>query len=193
MGCGTDRVTHIVQTIEHGDQIVVFSWKCFGLGDAKVELNLETLSSGRRAGPLDGFVVIVEAKELRFWEGFSHQHGGRTLAAPNIGDARAGFELSLDAVQRRNPRTDKVCCITWPEKFIAAMKHIFIMLIPTHACAGSESFGNPGNCGQRAEGQLEGARKISWTVFVRQRKCLFFAQTELASLLAIGDIAPCSL
>jgi hypothetical protein len=37
--------------------------------------------------------VIVEAKELRFWESFSHQHGGRTLAAPNIGDARAGLEL----------------------------------------------------------------------------------------------------
>src|ERR1700721_538879 len=192
MSCGADWITHIVQTLEHGDQVVVFSWKCFGLGDAKVEANLKTLFSGGRASALDGLVVIVEAKKLRFWEGFSHQHGGRTLAAPNIGDARAGFELSLDAVQGRNPGTDKVCCIAWPEEFLTAMKHIFIMLIPTHAFAGSEDFGNPGNCGQRAEGQLEGARKISWTIFVGQRKCLLFAETELASLLVIGDVAPCS-
>src|SRR5271169_2802473 len=193
MGCGADRITHIVQTIEHGDQIVVFAWKCFGLRDAKVDANLETLFSGDCAGALNGFVVIVETKELRFWEGFSHQHGGRTLAAPNIGDARPDLELSLYAVQGRNPRTDKVCGIARPEELLAAMKHIFIMLIPSHACAGSEGLGNPGNCGQRAEGQLEGAGKISRTVFVRQRKCLLFAQTELASLLVIGDVAAGSL
>src|SRR5260370_34724247 len=193
MGCGADRITHIVQTIEHGNQVVVLAWKGFGLRDAKVEANLEALFSGGRAGALDGFVVIVEAKELRFWEGFSHQYGGRTLAAPNIGDARAGLELSLDAVQGRNPRTDKVCCIAWPEEFLAAMKHIFIMFIPTHACARSERLGNPGNCGQRAKGQLEGAGKISGTVFVRQCKCLLFAQTELASLLVIGNVAAGSL
>src|SRR5258706_8036988 len=159
MGCGADRITHIVQTIEHGDQVVVFSWKCFGHRDAKVKANLETLFRGGCAGALDGFVVIVEPKELRFWECFRHQHGGRTLAAPNISDARAGLELSLDAVQGRNPRTDKVCCIAWPEEFLAAMKHIFIVFIPTHACAGSERLGNPGNCGQRTKGQLEGAWK----------------------------------
>ena len=64
MGCGADRITHIVQTIEHGDQVVVFSWKCFGLRDAKVEANLETFLSGSCARALDGFVVIVEAEEL---------------------------------------------------------------------------------------------------------------------------------
>src|SRR3984885_16031398 len=193
MSCGADRITHIVQTIKNRDQVVVFAGKCFGLRDAKVDANLEALLSEGCTGALDGFVVIVKAKKLRFWEGFSHQHGGRTLAAPNIGDARAGLELGLDAVQGGNPRTDQVCCIAWPEEFLAAMKHIFIMLIPTHACAGSEGFGNPGNCGQRAEGQLEGAGKISGTVFVRQGKCLLLAQTELASLLVIGDVAAGSL
>src|SRR6516162_6861506 len=193
MDCGADRITHIVQTIEHSDQVVVFAWKCFGLRDSKVEANLETLFSSGCAGTLDGLVVIVKAKELRFWEGFSHQHGGGTLAAPNIGDAGTGLELSLHAVQGRNPRTDKVCCIAWPEEFLAAMKHIFIMLIPPHACLGSEGLGNPGNCGQRAEGQLEGAGEISGTVFVRQGKCLLLAQTEFASLLVIGNVAAGSL
>src|SRR5271169_33136 len=193
MGCGADRIAHVVQTIEHGHQVVVFAWKCFGLRDTKVEANLETLFSGDGAGALDGFVVIVKTKELRFWKGLSHQHGRRTLAAPNVGDTRPGLELCLNAVQGKNPRTDKVCCIARPEELFAAMKHIFIMLIPTHPRAGSEGLGNPGNCGQRAEGQLEGSRKVSRTVFVRQRKCLLFAQTELASLLVIGNVAPGSL
>src|SRR5579859_7427492 len=193
MGCGADRITHVVQTIEHGNQVVVLAWKGFGLRDTKVEANLETFFSGSCARALDGFVMIVKAKELRFWEGFGHQHGGRTLAAPNIGDARSGLELSLNAVQGRNPRTNKVCCIARSEEFLAAMKHIFIMLIPTHAGAGSEGLGNPGNSGQRAEGQLEGAGKICGTIFVRQRKCLLFAQAELASLLVIGDVAAGSL
>src|SRR5580693_4647108 len=101
MGCGADRITHVVQTIEHGDQVVVFAWKCFGLRDAKVEAILETLFSGGCAGALDGFVVIVKAKELRFWEGFSHQHGGGSLAAAHIGDARPGLELLLYSLERR--------------------------------------------------------------------------------------------
>jgi len=67
------------------------------------------------------------------------------------------------------------------------------MLIPTHTCAGSEGLGDPGNRGQRAEGQLEGAGKISGTVFVRQGKCLLLAQTELASLLVIANVAAGSL
>src|SRR5579864_1888540 len=189
MGCGADGIAHVVQTIEHGDQVVVFARKRFSLRDAKVDANLETLFGGGSAGALYRFVVIVKAKELRFWEGLSHQHSGCTLAAPHIGDARPGLELCLNAVQGRNPRTDKVCSIAWPEEFLAAMKHIFIMLIPTRACTGSEGLGNSGNSGQRAESQLEGSRKVSRTVFVCQRKCLLFAQTELASLLVIGDVA----
>src|SRR5579872_2309421 len=189
MGCGADRIAHVVQTIEHGDQVVVSAWKRFSLRNAKVDANLKTLFGGGSAGALDRFVVIIKAKELRFREGLSHQHSGCTLAAPHIGDARAGLELSLDALQGRNPRTDKVCSIAWPEEFLAAVKHIFLMLIPTHPCAGSEGLGNPGNRGQRAKSQLEGSRKVSRTVFVCQRKCLLFAQTELASLLVIGDVA----
>src|SRR5580700_8007518 len=137
MGCGADRITHVVQTIEHGDQVVVFAWKCFGLRDAKVEAILETLFSGGCAGALDGFVVIVKAKELRFWECLGHQHSGRTLAAPHIRDARAGLELGLYALQGRNPRTYKVSCIARAEEFLAAMKHIFVVLMPAHARAGA--------------------------------------------------------
>src|SRR5580693_5150928 len=98
-----------MQTIEYGYQVVVFAGKCFGLRDAKVEAKLETLFGGDSAGALDRFVVIVETKELRFWEGFSHQHSGCTLAASHIGDARASLELGLYTFEGRNPRTDKVC------------------------------------------------------------------------------------
>ena len=66
MRCGANWITHIVQTIEHGDQVVVFAWKGFGLRDTKVEANLETFFSGSCTRALDGFVVLVKAKELRF-------------------------------------------------------------------------------------------------------------------------------
>src|SRR5580700_9430207 len=122
MGCSADRISHVVQTVEHGNQVVVLARKCFGLRDTKVEANLEALFSGGSAGALDRFIVIVKAKELRFWEGFSHQHSGRTLAAPHIGDARASLELGLYTLQRRNPRTYQVGCIAWAEEFLAAMK-----------------------------------------------------------------------
>jgi hypothetical protein len=52
MGRGADRIAHVVQTIEHGDQVVVFAWKCFGLRDPKVEAKLETLFGGGSAGAL---------------------------------------------------------------------------------------------------------------------------------------------
>ena len=64
MGCGADRITHVVQTIEPGNQVVGLAWKGFGLRDPKVEANLETFLSGSCARALDGFVVIVEAEEL---------------------------------------------------------------------------------------------------------------------------------
>src|SRR5882762_10116521 len=103
MLCGAYRITHVVEAIKHGDQVVVLARKLFRLRDAKVETNLETVSGGRGPGALDGFVVIVKAEELRFREGFGHKHRRRSLAAPHIGNARAGIELGLYAVQRRNP------------------------------------------------------------------------------------------
>src|ERR1700675_3714163 len=144
MGGGADRIAHVVQTIEHGNQVVVLAWKCFGLRNAKVEANLETLFNGGSACALDRFVVIIKAKELRLGESFSHQHGGGTLATPHVRDARAGFELGLHTLQSRNPRTYKVSCVARAEKFLAAMKNIFIMLMPAHACARTEGFGDPG-------------------------------------------------
>ena len=43
--------------------------------------------------------------------------------------------------------------------------------------------------GKSAECQLERPGKVSGTVFVRQRKRLLFAQTELALLFVIRDVA----
>jgi len=68
MGCSAYRIAHVVETIEDGNQVVVLAGKLFGLGDTKVEANLETFPGRGGAGALDGFVVIVKSEELRFWE-----------------------------------------------------------------------------------------------------------------------------
>jgi hypothetical protein len=73
------------------------------------------------------------------------------------------------------------------------MKHVVVMLMPAHTRAGAEGLGNLGNGGKRAKSQLEGAGNVSGTVFVRQRKRLFFAQTKLARVFAIRDVAAGSL
>src|SRR5947207_4740193 len=73
------------------------------------------------------------------------------------------------------------------------MKHSFFMLVPAHACAGAERFGNSRNSGKRAESQLESPGNVSRTVFVHQCERLFVAETELARALVIGDVASSSL
>src|SRR4029077_11576871 len=95
MGCGPYRITHVVETIEYGNQVVVLARKLLGLRHAKVEANLNTFSGGDGAGALDGFVVVVESEKLRIWEGFGHQHGRRSLAAAHIGDFGTALELGL--------------------------------------------------------------------------------------------------
>src|SRR5467141_3586482 len=85
MGCGSYRITHVMKTIEYRNQVIVLARKLLGLRYAKVEANLETFSGGSGPGALDGFVVIVKSEELRFWEGFGHQHRRRSLAAAHVG------------------------------------------------------------------------------------------------------------
>src|SRR6267143_4589324 len=147
MGCSAYRIAHVVETIEDGNEVVVLAGKLYGLGDTKVEANLETFPGRCGAGALDGFVVIVKSEELRFWEGFGHQHGGCAFAAAHVGDFGAGFKLGLHALQRRNPRANEVGCVAGPEEFLAAMKHGIVVLMPAHACTGAEGFGDSGNSG----------------------------------------------
>src|SRR6266481_7519872 len=147
MGCGSYRITHVMKTIEYRNQVIVLARKLLGLRYAKVEANLETFSGGSGPGALDGFVVIVKSEELRFWEGFGHQHGGCAFAAAHVGDFGAGFKLGLHTLQRRNPRANEVGCVAGPEEFLAAMKHGIVVLMPAHACTGAEGFGDSGNSG----------------------------------------------
>src|SRR3982074_1125138 len=104
MGCGAYRITHVVQDIGHGNQVVVPARKLLGFRNAKVDAIPETLSGGSCATTIDRFIVIVKSEELRIWEGFGHQQSRRTFAAAHIGDARASLELGLYTLQGRNPR-----------------------------------------------------------------------------------------
>src|SRR5262249_17732734 len=90
---GAYRIAHVVKTIEYSYEVIVSARKLFGGSHAKVEANVETLFGGGCAGSFDGFVVRVEAEELRLRKGFGHQYGRSPLAASHIGDACASFEL----------------------------------------------------------------------------------------------------
>jgi len=98
--CGRDRINPYRATIEHGDQVVVFAWQCFGLRDAKVKANPRPSLARSRAPSMD-LSVIVQSQRIADFGMLSPQNGGRTLAAPNIGRARAGLDLAWTPCRAR--------------------------------------------------------------------------------------------
>src|SRR5271163_555742 len=93
-----DRIAHVVQAIEEGDQVE----------SSRVSLGRSALEGGaigdasfarRFAGTIDRRLMIVEAKELRFRKRFRHQDYRSAVAASDVRDARAALELLLDAVE----------------------------------------------------------------------------------------------
>src|SRR5271169_4582919 len=108
MGCGAYRITHVMQTIKHGDQVEVLARKFLGFRNSEHDSSRESLPSSGCAGALDGSIMIVKSEELRFWKGFGHQQGRRSLAAAHVGNLRAGLQLGLNSLQRRNPRSYKI-------------------------------------------------------------------------------------
>ncbi len=150
----------------------------FAFGHLEGDAVGDTFALSRFAGRLDRLVVIVEAEELGLGKGLGHQHGGGALAAANVGHARAGFELLLNAVKRGNPRAHEIGGVAGTEELLAAVKDAVVVLVPAHAGAGAEGFGNARNRSQRSQREFERARQIGGTVFVGQSEGLLFAQAE---------------
>ena len=73
------------------------------------------------------------------------------------------------------------------------MKDAIIMLMPAHAGAGAEGFGDAWNRGQRPQRQFKRSGQISGTVFLCQSEGLLFTQAELTGFCIVGDIAAGSL
>ncbi len=104
MGGGAYRITHVVQAIEDGDEVVVLSRILLGRGLLERNPIGDTCKFGGITGCFDRFIVIIESEELRLRECFCHQDSRSALPAAYVRDPRAGFEFFLHICKRGNPR-----------------------------------------------------------------------------------------
>ncbi len=65
---GADRVAHVVQAVEDGDEIVVFAREILGFGDLKLHAVGDAFTLGAFAGRLNRLIVIIEPDESATWE-----------------------------------------------------------------------------------------------------------------------------
>src|SRR5579885_1292789 len=148
MSGGADGISHIVEAVKDGDEIVVLSRKFLRLGNAKSDAVREVFAFRRFPGGFDGFVVIIESIDLGLGKGFGHQNGGGTFTAAYVRDSRARIQFLLHLLKRGNPGTDEVGRIPGTKEFFAAMENAVIVLVPAHPRARAEGFGDAWHGGE---------------------------------------------
>ena len=104
---------------------------------------------------------------------------GSPFPATDVGHSRPRFQLLFHTAQSGNPCAHEIGGIAWAEELFASVKDAVHVLIPTHAGAGAEGFGDPWNRRQRAQSQFECSRQICRAVFRCQSERLLFTQAEL--------------
>jgi hypothetical protein len=66
------------------------------------------------------------------------------VAAAEVGHARTGLELGLDALERRDPLRDDVGDVARPEEPLGALEEVVVVFVPAEALAGAEALGDVG-------------------------------------------------
>ena len=184
-----DRVAHVVQAVEGGDEVVP------GPGEGLRGRDLEPGPVGQPgvggalARGVDGRLVVVRADDRGRGVGLGQQHGRRPVAAADVGHPAAGGQLLRHAVQRRDPAGGEVGDVTRPEEHLAAGEHVLVVLVPAHPGAGPERVGDLRLGPQRAQREQERARQVQRPVRVGQREGLLFGQREPPGGGIAADVA----
>src|SRR5512133_2416994 len=79
--------------------------------------------------------MIIETIELRIRVILSHNNGGCTVSASDIGYPTANPETLTKPVERRKPIVNKILTIARPEERFCSKKQIMIMLMPAKSLA----------------------------------------------------------
>ena len=186
---GGERVAHVVQAVEERHEVVAGARERLGrrglerhaVGDPGVGRAL--------AGRLDRRVVVVRADERRRRVGLRHQHRRRPVAAADVGDARPGLQLRLDAVEGRDPLGDEVGVVAGTEERLAADEHVVVVLVPPHARAGAVDLGDARLGPQRPEREDERAGQVDGPVGVGQGEGLLLGHGEGPGRRLVLDVA----
>ena len=65
------------------------------------------------------------------------------MAAADVRDRGASFELLDDAVERRQPFREQVGVVARPEEAFAALEHVVVVLVPPEPLAALGGVGDP--------------------------------------------------
>src|SRR5208283_3862086 len=90
---GADRIAHVVQTVEHGDEIVIAAREGLRACDLETHSVTETRFLCTFARVHDGGFVVVETDEFRGGVSLRHDDRGGAVAASDIGDARTFLQF----------------------------------------------------------------------------------------------------
>src|SRR5690242_5314801 len=107
-------------------------------GDLEADPVGDALVTGVLAGRLDRPVVVVGPGEPGVRVLLGEQDGGRAEPAADVGHGRAGPQLVLHAVERRDPGRHEVGDVARPEELLAAGEDVLVLLVPAHPGTGPE-------------------------------------------------------
>ncbi len=186
-----DRVAHVVQAVEGGDQVVAACpAKSWALAISKSIRSATPASAARlRASSIDS-VVVVAAHEPRLWgsarrAGWSRRRARSRRRRPWPRPRSLASTPSSAGIQRGH----QVGEVAGPEELLAADEDLVVVLVPAHTGAGAERLLDPVDRLQRAERQHEGAGRVDRAVGVRQHEGLLLGHRPDVALGVVGDVA----
>ena len=189
MGSGADRIAHVVQAIEEGDQVVAGAGEILGACDLEPDAAEHASLARRLARRLDRLGVVVEADEGRVGERLGHEEGRGAVAAADIGHRRAPLELGDHAVERRQPLADQMRVVAGPEEPLGAAEQAGMMLVPADALAGAEGLGDLGLVVEHRGDDLVGAGQEGRPALIGEHGGLFGGHVEALGGGVVGDVA----
>src|SRR6266702_7406210 len=157
MASRADRVPHVVQAVEHRDEVVAAAGKGRGWSNLELGLILQPGVLGLLAREFDRLTVVVETGESGTRVGLRHEPSRCAKAAAHVSDLPADAQLGLHAIERGQPRGHEVRVVAGAEEALASSGHTRVVLVPSVARTTPERRFDVRACFQRGRSQLERA------------------------------------
>ena len=182
----TGRVAHVVQRIEHRDEVEVLAREVLGARGLEAHVG-QVL--GVLLGVRDRRTMEVDSDELRLRERRRHDDGRGAVAAADVGDLRSALQLLHHAVQSRQPSGEEVRPIARPEEALDAAEQAVATIAPADAFAGAEGLLETRLVGEHRRERVEAAGHVHHAGIVREYRRLLGRQREGLFARVVGDEA----
>src|SRR5215469_9709569 len=126
---GANGITHVMESIEHGDKSIVITWEIFRRRNTEIDVrNLLLLSVAIRC--VDRSRMQIKSIELGVRKRLRHDQGGDAMTAANVCYPNSGVQLSFDPVQCGYPILIDIGLITGAKESLDPAKKAVVMPSP---------------------------------------------------------------